>query len=78
MTRPMKIEPKRIGNSTGFIIPRDVVVKLGIDQGKAFFLTETADGGIRISPHDPEFEKTMQVVDEIMDEYKDTLRALAK
>ena len=78
MTKAMKIEPKRIGNSTGFIIPRDVVIKLGIHQGKQFFLTETADGGIRISPHDPEFEKTMQIVDEIMDEYKDTLRTLAK
>ena len=30
----MKIEPKRIGNSTGFIIPRDVVVRLGIDPKK--------------------------------------------
>ena len=78
MMKVMKIEPKRIGNSTGFIIPRDVVIKLGIDQGKQFFLTETADGGIRISPHDPDFETAMQVVDEIMDEYKDTLRTLAK
>ena len=78
MNQPVKIEPKRIGNSTGFIIPRDVVIKLGIDQGKQFFLTETADGGIRISPHDPDFETAMQVVDEIMDEYKDTLRTLAK
>lgn len=74
----MKIEPKRIGNSTGFIIPRDVVVRLGIDQGKSFFLTETADGGFRITPYDPEFEAAMDTVDEIMAEYKDTLRALAK
>ena len=74
----MKIEPKRIGNSTGFIIPRDVVVRLGIEQGKSFYLTETADGGLRISPYDPDFEATMNIVDDIMDEYKDTLRALAK
>jgi putative addiction module antidote len=74
----MKIEPKRIGNSTGFIIPRDVVVRLGIEQGKAFYLTELADGSLRIAPYDPEFEKAMDIVDEIMVEYKDTLRALAK
>ena len=74
----MKIEPKRIGNSPGFIIPREIVLKLGIEQGKTFYLTETADGGLRISPYDPDFEETMALVDEIMDEYKDTLRALAK
>jgi putative addiction module antidote len=73
----MKIEPKRIGNSTGFIIPRDVVIRLGIEQGKNFYLTETADGGVLITPYDPDFEATMKIVDEIMDEYKDTLKALA-
>ncbi|MBL8587462.1 MAG: AbrB family transcriptional regulator [Methylobacteriaceae bacterium] len=74
----MKIEAKRIGNSTGFVIPREVVVRLGIEQGKSFFLTETADGGFRIAPYDPDFERAMTAVDELMDEYRDTLRALAK
>jgi len=74
----LKIEPKRIGNSTGFIIPREVVIRLGIEQGKTFYLTEMADGSMRIAPYDPDFEAAMNVVDEIMDEYKDTLRTLAK
>ena len=74
----MKIEPKRIGNSTGFIIPREMVVRLGIDQGKTFYLTEMADGGFRITPYDPDFEAAMQVADRLMDEYKDTLRTLSK
>jgi hypothetical protein len=29
-------------------------------------------------PYDPDFEKTMEVADELMDEYRDTLAALAK
>ena len=74
----MKIEPKKIGNSTGFIIPRDVVIRLGIDQGKSFYMSETADGGLRISPYDPDFEAAMNAADKVMEEYKDTLRALAK
>jgi putative addiction module antidote len=74
----MKIEARRIGNSTGFVIPRDVVVKLGIEQGKTFFLTETAEGGLRITPYDPDFAQAMDVLDTVMDEYKDTLRTLAK
>jgi putative addiction module antidote len=74
----MKIEPKRIGNSTGFIIPRDVVIRLGIEQGKSFYLTETAEGGVLITPYDPDFEAAMSIVYDVMDEYKDTLKALAK
>lgn len=74
----MKIEPKRIGNSTGFIIPRDVVIRLGIEQGKSFYLTETAEGGVLITPYDPDFEAAMSIVDDVMDEYRDTLKALAK
>jgi len=73
----MRIKPKRIGNSTGLIIPRDVVIRLGIDQGKSFYLTETANGGLMITPYDPGFEATMKIVDDIMVEYKDTLKALA-
>ena len=74
----MKIEPKRIGNSTGFIIPRDVVVRLGIEQRKVFYLTDTADGGFRITPYDPDFEAAMNVADGLMEDYKDTLRTLSK
>ena len=74
----MRIEAKKVGNSTGFIIPRDVAIRLGIEQGRVFHLSETADGGLRIAPYDPDFEKTMIIVDEVMEEYKDTLRVLAK
>jgi len=74
----MKIEPKRIGNSTGFIIPRDVVIRLGIDQGKNFYLTELGDGSFRISPYDPDFEDTMAIARQVMEDYRDTLQALAK
>ncbi|MEH3119650.1 MAG: AbrB family transcriptional regulator [Methylorubrum populi] len=35
-------------------------------------------GGVRLTPYDPEFDRAMSVVDEVMDEYRDTLRALAK
>jgi hypothetical protein len=31
-----------------------------------------------VLPYDPDFEKTMKIADEIMDEYRDTLAALAK
>ena len=35
-------------------------------------------GGVRLTPYDPDFDEAMSLVEEIMNEYRDTLRALAK
>lgn len=74
----MKIEIKKIGNSTGVILPKELLARLRLKQGDVLFVTETADGGLKLVPHDPDFEKTVEIVDEIIDEYRDTLAALAK
>ena len=49
-----------------------------VNEGDTLFLTETPDGGYRISPYDPDFETKMEKVEEIMNRYRNTLRALAK
>lgn len=74
----MKIEIKRIGNSDGLILPRELMQRLDLKRGQELHLTELAGGGFQIVPYDPDFEKTMQAADEIMDEYRDTLATLAK
>ena len=35
-------------------------------------------GGFQALPYDPDFERTMEIADELMDRYRDTLAALAK
>ena len=74
----MKIEIKRIGNSTGVILPRELLTRLQLKQGQQLHITELPSGGFQALPYDPEFQKTMEIVDEIIDEYRDTLAALAK
>ena len=74
----MKIEVKRIGNSDGFILPREVVQRLDIKRGQLFHVTELAGGGFQFLPYDPDFEATLEIADEIMGEYRDTLATLAK
>jgi len=74
----MKIEIKKIGNSDGFILPRDAMERFDLKRGQQLHLIELAGGGFQALPYDPDFEKTMEVADEIMDEYRDTLAALAK
>ncbi len=74
----MKLEVKKIGNSTGLILPRDLIAKLNLQQGQWLHVTELPDGGVRLTPYNHDFDKAMAIVDDIMDEYKDTLRALAQ
>ena len=74
----MKLEVKKIGNSTGLILPKELLAQLNIKQGQWLYVTSMPDGGVRLTSYDPEFEKAMAHVDEIMDEYRDTLKALAK
>jgi len=74
----MKLEVKRIGNSDGLILPRELMQRLDIKRGQQFHVNELAGGGLQLLPYDPDFEKTLETADEVMDEYRDTLAALAK
>ena len=74
----MKIEIKRIGNSDGLILPRELMQRLDLKRGQQLHVTELAGGGLQLLPYDPDFEKTMEFAEEVLEEYKDTLAALAK
>ena len=74
----MKIEIKRIGNSVGLILPRELMQRLDLKRGQFLHLVELAGGGFQALPYDPDFEKTIEIADQVMDEYRDTLSALAK
>jgi len=74
----MKVEIKKIGNSDGLILPRELMQRLDLKRGQQLHVTELAGGGFQALPYDPDFEKTMDIAAEIMDEYRDTLAALAK
>lgn len=74
----MKIEIKKIGNSDGLILPRELMQRLDLKRGQELHVTELAGGGLQLLPYDPDFEKTIRIADEIMDEYRDTLAVLAK
>jgi putative addiction module antidote len=74
----MKIEIKKIGNSTGVILPKELLTKLRLKLGDTLFVTETADGGLKLVPHDPAFEQGLEIARKAMRTYKNALRELAK
>ena len=58
--------------------PEPLMQRLDLKRGQQLHVTELAGGGFQALPYDPDFEKTMDIAEEIMDEYRDTLAALAK
>ncbi|WP_398471429.1 AbrB/MazE/SpoVT family DNA-binding domain-containing protein [Tardiphaga sp.] len=74
----MKLEIKKIGNSDGLLLPKELMQRLDLQRGQELYVTELAGGGLQLMPYDPDFEQTMEAADEVMDKYKDTLAALAK
>lgn len=72
------LKVRKVGNSLGVILPREVLSRLHLEDGDRVFLIETPDGGYRLTPYDPEFEEQMKLAEEDMARYRNTLRALAK
>lgn len=67
----------QVGNSLGFVLPKEAAAHLKIDKGDVVYLTESPEG-YRISPYDPAFEQQMASAEQIMKKRRNVLRALAK
>lgn len=66
-----------VGTSTGVVIPKEMLSRLKVGKGDTLFAIETPSGYL-LTPYDPEIERQLKLGREIMNEYRDTLRALAK
>jgi len=73
----LDLKVRKVGNSLGTVFPREALDRLKVREGDRVFLTETPDG-YRVTPYDSEFERQMELAEEGMAAYRNTLRALAK
>ncbi len=75
MMQTLKI--RKVGNSLGLVLPKEVVARLKVEEGDTVYLTDAQDG-YRITPLDPDFAKQMETAEAIMREDRDVLRELAR
>ena len=47
----------KVGNSLGMRLPREVLNRLHLEDGDKVILTESPEGGYRLTPYDPDFEQ---------------------
>jgi putative addiction module antidote len=66
-----------VGTSTGVVIPKEMLKRLKVTKGDCLFAIETPSGYL-LTPYDPKVEEQLKLAREIMNEYRETLRALAK
>ncbi len=67
---------RKIGNSLGLVLPKEVLARLKVEEGDTVYLTDTQDG-YRITPMDVNFAKQMAAAEAIMREDRDVLRELS-
>jgi putative addiction module antidote len=73
----MELKIKKIGNSAGVILPKELLARLRVGQGDTIYASEAPDG-IRLTAADPGFAEKMALAEKIMREDRDILRVLAK
>jgi len=67
-----------VGASAGIILSKEALALMKVRKGDNLFLTETPDGGFRLTPYNPEFERQMRLAEDILHEDREILRQLAK
>ncbi len=73
----MNITIRKIGNSEGIIIPKDVLDRMGVKAGDELVLREE-DGEIRLAVQNADLAEQLKAARMGMEKYRVALRELAK
>lgn len=72
------LQIKKIGNSVGLILPKDLLARLKLKEGDKLHVVEQTERGIKLSPYDPKHAEAMEFARRSFRKYADTYKALAK
>lgn len=74
----LSLKVTTVGASAGFILNKEAMGHLKVQKGDTLYLTESPDGGYRLTPYSTDFERQMRQAEAIMHDDREILRALAK
>ena len=72
------LQIKKIGNSLGLILSKEVLSRLKLKEGDKLHIVEQTERGIKLSPYNPKHAKAMEIARRSFSIYVDTYKALAK
>ena len=64
----MNVTLRKIGNSDGVILPKEVLERLNLQTGDKLQIIETQNG-VTLEPIDDTFEQQMEAARKVMDKY---------
>ena len=73
----MNVIVRKIGNSEGVILPKEVLTRMNVKAGDELQVIEHSDG-VSLKPLDDKFERQMKAARKFMDKYKVALQKLAE
>ena len=72
------LQVKKIGNSVGLILPKELLARLKLKEGDKLHVIEQPERGMKLSPYDPKHAKAMEIARRSFRKYADTYKALAE
>ena len=73
----MNVTIRKIGNSEGVILPKDVLDRMGVKAGDTLTIRVT-DNKLELTPETASFSEQLKAARIGMEKYKNALRELAK
>ena len=67
---------RKIGNSSGVNLPKEVLEKLNLSDGDKVNIVMTSNG-VTLTPYDPNFDKAMELYKRNASKYRSAMRTLA-
>lgn len=68
---------RAVGNSVGFVLPKELLARMNLAEGDSVEVTETEDG-FTLTPVSADVERQLRLGRELMKQYRETFAALAK
>ena len=72
------LQVRKIGNSLGFILPKEMLSRLRLQEGDRLHVVEQTERGLKLSPYDPTHAKGLEIARQAFRDYAETFKALAK
>lgn len=75
---PHVLQIRKIGNSLGLILPKELLARLKLGEGDRLHVIEQPERGVNLTPYDPVHAKGLEIARKAFKTYANTFRELAK
>ncbi len=72
------LQIRKIGNSVGLILPKELLARLNLAEGDKLHVSDLADGTIHLTARDPSFAQGIASANKAIKRYRNALAELAK